>query len=76
MLLLQLVAIVRCPGSDIHGHGDTDYVLANPGHSFVAYASGPTVTIGLKNMTSGTYSFKWFDCKDGNTVQQETNAKS
>ena len=51
-------------------NGNTDYVLANPGHSYIAYASGPTTTIGLKNMTSGTYSFKWFDCKDGDTVEQ------
>jgi len=51
-------------------NGNADYVLANPGHSYIAYASGPTTTIGLKNMTSGTYSFKWFDCKDGDTVEQ------
>jgi len=46
-------------------NGSTDYVLANPGCSYIAYASGTTTTIGLKNMSSGTYSFKWFDCKDG-----------
>lgn len=51
-------------------YGDTDYVLANPGCSYIVYASGTTTTIGLKNMTSGIYSFKWFDCKDGDTVQQ------
>jgi len=51
-------------------NGNTDYVLANPGCSYIAYASGPTTTIGLKNMTAGKYSFKWFDCKDGDTVEQ------
>ncbi|MEA3224336.1 MAG: serine hydrolase [Planctomycetota bacterium] len=55
---------------DVLKNGNTDYVLANPGHSYIAYASGPTTTIGLRNMTSGTYSFKWFDCKDGDTVEQ------
>ena len=57
-------------------NGNTDYVLANPGHSYIAYASGPTTTIGLKNMTSGTYSFKWFDCKDGDTVEQNNMSVS
>jgi hypothetical protein len=40
----------------------TQYVLARPGRSYIAYASQLQGKIGLKNMPSGVYKFRWFDC--------------
>ena len=50
--------------------GGTQYVLAKPGHSYIAYASNLTGDIGLRNMTAGKYDFKWFDPVNGATVIQ------
>jgi len=51
-------------------HGGTEYVLANPGDSYVAYASALSGNLGLKSMTAGTYTLTWFDCVDGDTITQ------
>ena len=48
----------------------TQYVLARPGHSYIGYSSALKGQIGLKNMTAGTYSFRWLDCASGMTVDQ------
>jgi CubicO group peptidase (beta-lactamase class C family) len=53
--------------------GDTEYLLAKPGESYIAYASNLSGNIGIKNMTTGTYSFKWFDPTNGTT---KTETKS
>jgi hypothetical protein len=49
----------------------TQYVLAQPGASYIAYASQLRDGIGLKNMPSGVYKFRWFDCGTGKEVTQE-----
>jgi len=41
--------------------GDTDYVLANPGSSYIAYTNGYSSGIGLQNLSGGTYDFLWYD---------------
>ncbi|MCK5610408.1 hypothetical protein KAR91_51520, partial [Candidatus Pacearchaeota archaeon] len=51
--------------------GGTEYVLAYPENSYIAYASSLVGDIGLKNMAAGTYDFKWYDAADGTTVIQE-----
>jgi hypothetical protein len=51
-------------------NGGTDYVLAYPGQSYIAYASNLSGNMGLKGMTAGTYDFKWFDPVDGDSVVQ------
>lgn len=51
-------------------HGETEYVLALTGDSYIAYASALSGDIGLKNMTAGTYDFMWYDCTNGTTVRQ------
>jgi len=52
-------------------YGGTQYVLANPPQSYIAYASNLSrVHIGLRNMTAGIYTFKWFDCVTGSSVEQ------
>ena len=50
--------------------GDTECVLAKPGESYIAYASKGTGRIGLKGMTAGTYTFRWFDPITGRSVVQ------
>ena len=51
-------------------HGGTNYTLANPGESYIAYASALSGDIGLKNMTADAYEFTWFDVTDGTSVAQ------
>jgi hypothetical protein len=51
--------------------GGTLYVLANPGDSYIAYASSLSGDMGLKGMTAGSYDLKWYDVTNGATVIQE-----
>ncbi len=53
-------------------YAGTQYVLAAPGSSYIVYASKPSDDVGLKDMSSGVYSFTWFDCVTGNTVTQDS----
>lgn len=48
--------------------GGTEYVLALPGNSYIAYASTLSSDIGLKKMSAGTYDFKWYDVTNGTTL--------
>ncbi|MFW2403409.1 MAG: hypothetical protein ACN4GT_01500 [Gammaproteobacteria bacterium] len=50
--------------------GGTDYVLSNPGVSYIAYAWNLSGDIGLQDMTAGVYDFTWFDADTGNSVEQ------
>ena len=49
----------------------TKYVLANPGDSYIAYASNLAGEIGLKDLKPGTHDFRWFDCATGKDVVQK-----
>jgi len=51
-------------------HGGTDYVLADPGTSYIAYALNLSGDIGVAGMTAGDYDFTWLDAQTGNTVEQ------
>ena len=51
-------------------YGGTEYVLAKPGDSYIAYTSTLSGDIGLKSMTAGTYKFRWFDCVNGKSITQ------
>jgi CubicO group peptidase (beta-lactamase class C family) len=57
------------PHDELHFAG-TEYVLANPGKSYIAYASNLSGEIGLRDMSTGTYDFAWFDIKNGTSVRQ------
>lgn len=64
------------PRDDLASDG-TEYVLARPGNSYIAYASNLSGKIGLKDMTAGTYTFKWYDVTNGSTdVQENVNVGS
>lgn len=56
------------PRDDL-GAGDTEYVLADPGHSYVAYSASNPSNLGLTGLTPGDYFVSWFDCATG---QRET----
>jgi hypothetical protein len=58
------------PDDDLAFAG-TEYVLAKPGDSYIAYASNLSGKMGIKNLTAGQYDFKWFDPVDGSTVNQK-----
>ncbi len=51
-------------------YGSTKYVLAQPGVSYIAYTPELRGEIGLKDMSGGTYEFRWFDCASGKEVSQ------
>jgi hypothetical protein len=51
-------------------YGDTKYVLAKPGVSYIAYTPELRGDIGLKDMTAGIYEFHWFDCAAGKQINQ------
>jgi hypothetical protein len=52
-------------------YGGTQYVLALPGDSYIAYTSNLSGNIGLKDMTAGMYDFKWYDITNGTTIVQK-----
>ena len=62
--------LTRMAPHDELARGGTQYVLADPGRSYIAYASGPSGNIGLKRMAAGTYEFTWLDCASGKTVKR------
>jgi hypothetical protein len=51
-------------------HAATEYVLARPGVSYIAYASKRSGPMGLKAMKAGRYDLAWIDCASGKTVVQ------
>lgn len=51
-------------------HGGTEYVLAKPGDSYIAYASNLSGNIGLKSMTASVYDLTWYDITNGAFVTQ------
>ena len=51
-------------------YGDTKYVLAQPGSSYIAYTPELSGEIGLKGMKLGTYKLHWFDCATGKHILQ------
>ena len=50
--------------------GGTEYVLAFPGDSYIAYSSNLSGDIGLKNMDAGIYNLRWYDPTNGEAFEQ------
>jgi hypothetical protein len=50
--------------------GSTKWVLANPGHSYIAYTHSYSGAMGVKGLAAGTYDLKWFDTADGHWETQ------
>lgn len=51
-------------------HSETQYVLAKPGQSYIAYGSNISGSVGLKGLTGGNYDLRWFNPVTGATVNQ------
>ena len=60
----------RMAPHDELAHGDTQYVLASPGDSHIAYASARTGAMGVKGLQPGTYLLQWMDAVTGRTIDQ------
>ncbi|MBZ0296943.1 MAG: hypothetical protein K8L99_30560, partial [Anaerolineae bacterium] len=50
--------------------GDTQHLLANPGEAYIAYASDLSESMGIHEMTAGTYTLTWLDTVSGATVTE------
>jgi predicted amidohydrolase len=61
------------PHDDLKYAG-TQYVLAAPGESYIAYSSNDVTKLGFQNMAEGKYKLNWFDCVSGETVQENNVA--
>jgi hypothetical protein len=51
-------------------HAGTEYVLASPGFSYIAYSSENSGELGLQNLDAGNYNMRWYDCVTGQSIQQ------
>jgi len=51
--------------------GGSKYVLAKPGEAYIAYTVDKDIALGLKKMSAGKYTFRWFDCVTGRVVEQK-----
>ncbi len=50
-------------------HAGTQYVLALPGHSYIAYSAEKSKMLGLQGMKAGLYDICWYDCITGESLQ-------
>lgn len=57
------------PHDELAGKGAT-WVLADPGHSYIAYAHGRTRSVGLQGPFPGPADLLWLDCVTGKTLSQ------
>jgi CubicO group peptidase (beta-lactamase class C family) len=48
-------------------HAGTQYVLADPGRSYIAYAEKLAGNMGIKSVPVGKYDLLWLDCEKGTT---------
>ncbi|MBI2174300.1 MAG: DUF4038 domain-containing protein [Candidatus Omnitrophica bacterium] len=53
--------------------GATQYVLANPPVSYIAYTSAASGSLGIRNMSSGNYNLMWYDPVTGSSVSSLNN---
>ncbi|NOY96795.1 MAG: hypothetical protein GXO81_10585 [Chlorobi bacterium] len=58
------------PHDDLKFAG-TQYVLAAPGESYIAYSSKNSEKIWLRELPEGKYNLKWFDCITGNSAEEK-----
>lgn len=49
----------------------TQYVLASPGHSYIAYSSEESEKIGIRDMLPGLYNIRWYDCITGTWIKKD-----
>jgi hypothetical protein len=52
-------------------HGETRYVLSDPGRSYIAYADRLTSKLGVKGLPAGRCEVTWLDCRSGRTAEEQ-----
>ncbi len=52
-------------------HGETRYVLGDPGRSYIAYADCLTGKLGVKGLPAGRCEVTWLDCRSGRTAEEQ-----
>ena len=52
-------------------HGDTRYLLADPGRSYLAYADNLRGELGVKSLPAGKCDITWLDCLTGASLTEE-----
>jgi hypothetical protein len=67
---MERAPLTRMAPHDELEFGHTDYVLADPGHAYIAYATGATEELGIKSLPAGGYVFEWIDCATGDLVEE------
>jgi hypothetical protein len=60
----------RMGNADELKHGETEFVLAAPGRSYIVYSTGAKTSLGLKRVPAGEYDLRWFDCVTGQRIEQ------
>lgn len=50
--------------------GGTQYILADPGSSYIAFATRLQGSMGVRNMKAGQWRLTWVDCAAGNRIEQ------
>ena len=51
-------------------HGETRYVLGDPGRSYIAYADHLAGKLGVKDLPAGRGEVTWLDCRSGRTAEE------
>jgi hypothetical protein len=51
-------------------HAGSQHVLALPGSRYVAYAASASATLGVRSLSAGSYSLRWFDPVTGSVVDE------
>ena len=57
------------PRNDLK-YSDANWVLANPGNSYIVYSYDCGWGVGLKQMQEGKYNLLWMDTVTGKTVSE------
>lgn len=52
-------------------HAGTQWLLANPGTSYIAYAENLRGDMGIKKLPAGSYRLDWLDCRTGRKSAQQ-----
>ena len=60
----------RMTPRDELAYADTEYVLAHPGESYIAYSPDCREQLGLKGMSAGNYLIRWVDCANHREINQ------
>jgi len=62
---MESASFKKCAPRDELKHAGTEYVLARPPETYLAYAADAGGRLGLKGLTAGWYDLHWFDPRTG-----------